>query len=180
MWEKAVLTGISNLLFTPVTLLLMATLVWTLIQTGLLIRSGLQRLGGKAPARARFVDAMNEAAGAPGRRDLDIALESLVQRADAEAGRMLNSIRFAVRIGPSLGLMATLIPMSAALSGLARGDLPSLANNMVIAFSSTVVGIAVGVVAYMLTLVREAWVRSDLDAIRLHAERVLRASEAGA
>ncbi|MDO8411432.1 MAG: MotA/TolQ/ExbB proton channel family protein [Phenylobacterium sp.] len=176
MWQKTVLTGVSDLLFGPVSLLLLATAAWIVIQAGLLIRSGVQRARGVAPARARFTAAIDQARGsAP--QDLDIVLESLVQRAEAEASRMLNSIRFAVRVGPSLGLMATLIPMSAALSGLANGDLPSLANNMVIAFSSTVVGIAVGVAAYMLSLVREAWVRSDLDAVRLHAERALRTVE---
>jgi biopolymer transport protein ExbB/TolQ len=73
--------------------------------------------------------------------------------------------------------MGTLIPMSAALNGLAQGDLPSLAGNMVIAFSATVIGIAVGVVAYGLSLIQDAWIRKDLDALRLFAERLLRARE---
>lgn len=177
MWQKSVLTGVSDLLFTPVVILLLATMAWILVQAGLLARSAILRARGVQPARQRYLAAIDQAKVGEG-GDLDIALESLIQHAEAEASRMLNSIRFAVRIGPSLGLIATLIPMSAALSGLAQGDLPSLANNMVIAFSSTVVGIAVGVVAYMLALVREAWVRRDLDAVRLHAERTLRAAEA--
>jgi biopolymer transport protein ExbB/TolQ len=51
---------------------------------------------------------------------------------------------------------------------------------MVIAFSSTVVGIAAGVVAYLLTLVREDWTRRDLDALRLEADRLLQGEETGA
>jgi biopolymer transport protein ExbB/TolQ len=49
---------------------------------------------------------------------------------------------------------------------------------MVIAFSSTVVGLAVGVVAYLVAMVREGWTRADLDAVRFHAERALRHEEA--
>jgi biopolymer transport protein ExbB/TolQ len=179
MWQKAVLAQISDLLFTPVIVLLLVTVAWILLQTGLLLRSGMQRARGVRPAPVRYVAELDRARSESG-SGLDIRLEAIVQRAEAEASTMLNAVRFAVRVGPSLGLMGTLIPMSAALSGLARGDLPSLANNMVIAFSSTVVGIAVGVVAYVVALVREAWVRTDLDAVRLHAERMLREAEASA
>ncbi len=47
-----------------------------------------------------------------------------------------------------------MIPMATALSGLARGDLQMLASNMVIAFSSTVVGLAVGAAAYLIAMAR--------------------------
>ena len=104
-------------------------------------------------------------------------MEEIVARAEADAARSLNTVRFAIRVGPSLGLMGTLIPMATALSGLARGDLQLLAANMTIAFSATVVGLAVGVVAYVVAMVREGWARADLDAVRFHAERALRLEE---
>ena len=45
-----------------------------------------------------------------------------------------------------LGLMGTLIPMGPALVGLAAGDISSMARNMELAFSTTVVGMLVAAI----------------------------------
>ena len=79
----------------------------------------------------------------------------------------------AVRIGPALGLMGTLIPMATALQGLADGNLPALASNMVTAFAATVVGLTISVIAFIVTSIREDWVRADVQALAFHAEHVL-------
>jgi biopolymer transport protein ExbB/TolQ len=70
--------------------------------------------------------------------------------------------------------MGTLIPMADALQGLANGNLPALASNMVTAFAATVIGLSISVVAYLLAAARESWVRADAQALAFHAERVLR------
>ncbi|MGN8000188.1 MotA/TolQ/ExbB proton channel family protein [Sphingomonas sp. 22176] len=177
MWAKEALGAIAELLFQPVVFGLIGIAGWTAIATGLFLRSLVDRLRGRRPARDRYRAAIDQAlTGDPDADELTI--EEIVARAEGDSARALNGIRFVIRIGPSLGLMGTLIPMATALSGLARGDLQLLAANMVIAFSSTVVGLAVGVVAYLLAMVREGWARADLDAARFHAERVLRAEEA--
>ncbi len=67
-----------------------------------------------------------------------------------------------VRIGPILGLMGTLIPISPALVGLAQGDVDTLSNNLVIAFSTTVVGLLIGGIAYVITTVRDRYYRQDI------------------
>jgi biopolymer transport protein ExbB/TolQ len=176
MWAKALLGQLADVLFLPVTFALLATVAWLLLQLGVTLREAFERLRGR---RARLSGGLSALASEGDVRtaDLEIRLETVVLEAEARAARDLNGVRFAIKIGPSLGLMGTLIPMSAALTGLAKGDLPSLASNMVIAFSSTVVGIAVGVLAYLLTLAREDWRRRDLDALRLEAERALLATE---
>ncbi len=174
---KSILEGIAQLLFQPVIALLILLVAWTLVASGMFARSAIQRLRGRRPAVAYYtarIDAAAQAADDP----VDIRIEHVLADADHASLRSLNAVRFAVRCGPSLGLIGTLIPMAAALSGLAQGDLPALANHMVVAFSSTIVGIAVGVVAHVVVMVREGWQRRDLDAIRLHAERVLRRLEA--
>jgi biopolymer transport protein ExbB/TolQ len=85
----------------------------------------------------------------------------------------VNRLRLAVRVGPSLGLMGTLIPMADALQGLAEGNLPALASNMVTAFAATVIGLTISLIAYLLSAVREEWVRADTSAIAFEAERLL-------
>lgn len=177
MWAKALLSQLAGVLFLPVTFALLAVVAWLLVQLGATLREAIERLVGRRARRAAGLADLAEAAQGPA-DGLMLRLEALILDAEAAAARRLNAVRFAIKVGPSLGLMGTLIPMSAALTGLAKGDLPSLAGNMVIAFSSTVVGIAAGVVAYVLTLVREDWTRRDLDAQRLEADRLLQAAEA--
>ena len=55
----------------------------------------------------------------------------------------------------ALGLMGTLIPLSPALEGLADGDVATLADNLRVAFSITVLGLLVGALAFAISLVRE-------------------------
>jgi len=93
---------------------------------------------------------------------------------ERERWRALGRLRLAVRVGPSLGLMGTLIPMADALQGLAEGNLPALASNMVTAFAATVIGLTISVVAYLIAGARESWVRADAQELAFHAERVLR------
>jgi len=176
MWAKALLSQLAGVLFLPVTFALLAVVAWLLLQLGATLREAFERLMGRRARLARARADLDEERTdlSP---DIEVRFEALLLEAEAQVARHLNSVRFAIKIGPSLGLMGTLIPMSAALTGLAKGDLPSLAGNMVIAFSSTVVGIAAGVVAYLLTLVREDWTRRDLDALRLEADRALLAAE---
>ncbi len=66
-----------------------------------------------------------------------------------------------MRVGPMLGLMGTLIPMGPALAGLASGDIASMASNMQIAFSTTVVGIFVGAMGFVVQLIKKRWHQAD-------------------
>ncbi|MBB5217502.1 MotA/TolQ/ExbB proton channel family protein [Parapusillimonas granuli] len=173
---KLILEQLSQFLFQPVLALLVVLVVWTLVALGMFVRSLVSRRRGRKPAVGRFT-AQIDAVAAGEASDADLCIERVLAQAEHDSLRSLNAVRFAVRAGPSLGLMGTLIPMAAALSGLARGDLPALSEHMVVAFSATIVGIAIGVVAHVIAMVREGWQRQDLDDIRLHAEQVLRAHE---
>ncbi len=62
----------------------------------------------------------------------------------------LSFPRLLTRLGPSLGLIGTLIPMGPALAGLAAGDMVSLTQNMQVAFSTTVLGIVIGSIGFIL------------------------------
>ena len=52
--------------------------------------------------------------------------------------------RLLVKVGPSLGLLGTLIPMGTALASLATGNLDAMAGQMVVAFTTTIIGLACG------------------------------------
>jgi biopolymer transport protein ExbB/TolQ len=77
--------------------------------------------------------------------------------------RRLERTRILVRLGPAIGLMGTLIPLSPALSALAKGSVSSLADNLRIAFSVTVLGLLVGALAFAISLVRDRLYSQDLS-----------------
>lgn len=75
--------------------------------------------------------------------------------------RRLERTRMLVRAGPGLGLMGTLIPLSPALAALGEGDVQELSDGLRVAFGITVIGILVGMVAFMLSLVRDRLYSQD-------------------
>jgi biopolymer transport protein ExbB/TolQ len=83
--------------------------------------------------------------------------------------RRLERTRILVRMGPALGLMGTLIPLSPALAGLADGDVQRLTDDLRVAFSVTVAGLLVGAVAYTVSLVRNRLYDQDYSDVEYMA-----------
>lgn len=171
---ETLLYSISNVLYLPVLLGIAALTLYMLVCFGTFGAEWIERRRGVrmlvATARYDMAAVLTAQEGEPG---LDARLERVVQRADAAGVRRLDGVRFVVRVGPALGLMGTLIPMGISLAGLAQGNLPKMAESMTTAFTATVVGLACSVCAYVLSLVREHWLRSDLTDIAYAAETML-------
>ena len=77
-----------------------------------------------------------------------------------------------VKVGPSQGLLGTLIPMGTSLASLATGNLEAMAGQMVVAFTTTIIGLATGTVAYVVAAVRQSWVTEAVREQRFLAERL--------
>jgi biopolymer transport protein ExbB/TolQ len=75
--------------------------------------------------------------------------------------RELDAPTTLMRVGPMLGLMGTLIPMGPALVGLAAGDIGTMASNMQVAFSTTVVGIFIGAIGFVVQQIKHRWRQGD-------------------
>ncbi|WP_406657980.1 MotA/TolQ/ExbB proton channel family protein [Methanolobus sp. ZRKC2] len=90
------------------------------------------------------------------------AIEWLSQEYEIKMAKRLEQTRIVATIAPMLGLMGTLIPLGPALIGLSQGDIVQLANNLMIAFATTVVGLFAGTIAYVLTQVRKRWYWQDM------------------
>jgi biopolymer transport protein ExbB/TolQ len=69
------------------------------------------------------------------------------------------------RVGPMLGLMGTLIPLGPGLAALGRGELQTLAQAVTVAFDTTVMGLLVGIVGFILGRGRRRWYDHLLDAL---------------
>ena len=125
------------------------------------------------PAALRhLLDRIHQArsAGALG----DGGLAHLLMEQEGRARKRLDAARTMVRIGPSLGLMGTLIPMGSSLASMATGNLEAMAGQMVVAFTSTIIGLATGTLAYVVAAVRHQWVNETVRDERYLAEHVAR------
>lgn len=92
----------------------------------------------------------------------------LVEHEEEKIDKTLKNTDIVVRIGPTLGLMGTLIPMGPGLAALGAGDINTLADSLTIAFNTTIVGIGCGALCYVISKVRRGWYDqylSDLDAL---------------
>ncbi len=97
-------------------------------------------------------------------------IENYLQEKTLSVWKSLDRSRMIIRIGPSLGLIGTLIPMGTGLAALAQGDMTKLSSDLVIAFTTTVVGLAVGIVAYFFYAIKTRWAEEDVKNIELATE----------
>jgi len=99
-------------------------------------------------------------------------LEHLVAEHEEVQRHGLNGPRALVKIGPSLGLVGTLIPMGSSLAALAGGNLQAMSSQMVVAFTTTIIGLATGTIAYGVATLRLGWVNATIREQRYLAERI--------
>jgi biopolymer transport protein ExbB/TolQ len=108
-----------------------------------------------------------------GADNLDIRAEKLLQTREHTLRKTLDKTRIMIRIGPMLGLMGTLIPMGPALLSLSQGDLTRMASCLMLAFGTTVAGLAVGVLAYVVSVFRERWHAEDISRMEYIVDLIL-------
>jgi len=97
----------------------------------------------------------------------------LLESEELKAAKKLEKTDIVTRLGPTLGLMGTLIPMGPGLAALGGGDIQGLAQAIIVAFDTTVVGLAAGGMAYVISKIRRRWYEEDLSNLELMAESVL-------
>lgn len=78
-----------------------------------------------------------------------------------------------VRVGPVLGLLGTLIPLGPGLSALGSGQIDTLAQALTIAFDTTVIGLTISSLSYVVSKYKKQWYESDLTTLETVAEAVL-------
>ncbi len=168
---------ISSVLLFPVVTALVLITCWVVVFFGWFLREYLDRRQGRFVFLDRYRTVLSsEVDATTDRSNLDIALERLLQACELGLIKSLDRIRFVIRVGPALGLMGTLIPMGISLSAMAQGDMPKMAGSMVTAFTTVVVGLACSVLAYVMSLVKEKWVRADMREMEFMTEGMLRSA----
>lgn len=77
----------------------------------------------------------------------------------------IDRVDMLTRCGPILGLMGTLIPLGPGLTAMSQGDLTQLSTAISIAFDTTVVGLLIGLGAFVLGRFRRRWYEKALDGV---------------
>ena len=106
-------------------------------------------------------------------------LENVVAEREERLRHSLDGPRSLVKLGPSLGLIGTLIPMGSSLAAMASGNLQAMAGQMVVAFTTTIIGLATGTIAYAIVAMRQGWVSAAIREQRYLAEHVAAEMEQG-
>ncbi len=97
----------------------------------------------------------------------------LIEAEELKIAKSLEKTDIITRLGPTLGLMGTLIPMGPGLAALGAGDIQTLAQAIIVAFDTTVVGLAAGGISYVISKIRRRWYEEYLSNLEALAETIL-------
>lgn len=182
---------ISNSLLYPVIIILLGLVAWSLISIGQLVSEYASRSRDIAKLKVGCRDAkkymqmqdykkaaevlrssgsndflrsfLNDLTESLKENKFAVEAEKLLQDYELRIAKELEKARLVVKLGPMFGLMGTLIPLGPALMGLTAGNIQQLATNLVVAFSTTVLGLLSGGIAYTISLVKKRWYTQDLS-----------------
>ncbi|TFH87954.1 flagellar motor protein MotA [Billgrantia azerbaijanica] len=90
-------------------------------------------------------------------------------RLAARARRAIDRADLLARIGPMLGLMGTLIPLGPGLAALGNGQLDVLAQAVTVAFNTTVMGLLIGILGFLLGRLRRRWYDAAMATLEAQA-----------
>lgn len=103
----------------------------------------------------------------------------LVEEEELKSAKTLEKTDMLARWGPALGLMGTLIPLGPGLAALGRGDVNALAQAVIIAFDTTIVGLAAGCIGYSISKIRKRWYAQHISTLEAIMDPLLEVLENG-
>ncbi|MFQ3244218.1 MAG: hypothetical protein ACI9SP_000845 [Arenicella sp.] len=135
-----VMHALVSYLLQPVIWLLLLFTAWSVIEIGTLLTERL--IGLKRWQQSGDIDAF-----------------------ETQAAKRIERTDFLTRIAPMLGLMGTLIPLGPGLAALGEGELSILTTAMSVAFDTTVLGLLVGIVGFVVGRLRRRWYEQTLSSM---------------
>ena len=93
--------------------------------------------------------------------------------------RITDRTDLVARLAPMFGLMGTLIPLGPGMIALGQGDTQTLADSLLIAFDTTVAGLAAAGVAFAISRLRKRWYEDYLDTLAALMESLLEVFDHG-
>ena len=104
----------------------------------------------------------------PGEPEVQNFLRKRIQQTLGELDKYL----IVTRAGPALGLIGTLVPMGSALAGLGQGDFSVMTSELVLAYTTTVVGLLTGTLSFLIYTVRRRYAENDIREMEFLTEKM--------
>ena len=106
--------------------------------------------------------------------DTHVALaKRLIEEREDYHHKILQRTQIVSKIAPMLGLMGTLIPLGPGLISLGQGDTLTLSASLLVAFDTTVAGLVIALVTYVITKVRQRWYDNYMSALEAACTAIL-------
>lgn len=102
---------------------------------------------------------------------------NLIEEEETKAEKRVEKTDIIGKIGPAIGLMGTLIPLGPGLSALGAGDINTLSQHLLIAFDAAVIGMATAAIGYTISKIRRRWYEEQLSILDTLAESILEVLE---
>lgn len=87
----------------------------------------------------------------------------LLEEEQQRLGNIVKLTDMIAKLGPIFGLLGTLIPLGPGIIALSQGDTMTLAESLLTAFDTTVVGLAAAAVAMVISAIRKGWYRNYIS-----------------
>jgi biopolymer transport protein ExbB/TolQ len=116
----------------------------------------------------------NEDIGVESRKALS---NKLIEDLELQYSNITQKTDILVRLGPTMGLMGTLIPLGPGLAALGNGDISALAQALTISFDTTITGLAAGAIGFIISRYRKKWYMDDLSILEAIVTSTLEALE---
>lgn len=108
-----------------------------------------------------------------GSKSREALARKLIESEELKAAKSIEKTDIITRLGPTVGLMGTLIPLGPGLAALGTGDINTLSQAIIIAFDTTVIGLTAAALAFVISKVRRRWYEDNLSTLDTLAESVL-------
>jgi len=106
--------------------------------------------------------------------DSHVALaKRLIEEHEDYHMKVLQRTQTVSKVAPMLGLMGTLIPLGPGLISLGQGDTLTLSASLLVAFDTTVAGLVIALVTYVITKVRQRWYDNYMSALEAASTAIL-------
>ena len=193
-----IMRQIVSILDVPVKVVLIALLAISIVMIGGLIAEFFQRKYIRVSA-ASIIDAIKKGANDPAtiiknsaillkqkRLLLELTIHkeltnnmkenyavSLLDNYNQNLDYTIKKSDLIIKLGPTFGLLGTLIPLGPGIIALANGDTMTLSTSMLAAFDTTVVGLVSAAICTVISLIRRRWYSKDRVMLTLIMEAVL-------
>ncbi|MDO5563960.1 MAG: MotA/TolQ/ExbB proton channel family protein [Eubacteriales bacterium] len=82
------------------------------------------------------------------------------------------------KLGPSFGLLGTLIPLGPGIIALGQGNTEILSQSLLTAFDTTILGLSCAVVAIVISAIRRRWYTHDMSIMNVLMEALVESENA--